>query len=82
MSEEEKKPAKKVAELKVNQPKIVVFESREQEPGMFDVAGYHSIRDQSGKRLEWHVPADDAERFSSHFFCQTGRVVRKNDGSK
>lgn len=72
MSDEEKKPARKVAA-----DKIVVFESREKEPAMFDVSIYQSIRASDG-RLEWNVPASDVERFSSHFFVQTGRVVRKN----
>lgn len=79
MSEDAKKPAKtKTEPAAPSKPKEVIFESRNPEPLMFDVAGHRSRRDETGTRLEWVIPAEDAERFSNHFFCQTGRVVPKN----
>lgn len=75
----EAKPAKtKTEPAAPAKPKDVIFESRNPEPLMFDVAGYSSCRDHTSTRLEWHVRADDVERFKAHFFYQTGRVVLKN----
>jgi hypothetical protein len=55
----------------------VIFESREKEPSMFDVAGIRSTRNFSTGRLEWEVPAEDVERFEQHHFIGIARVVRK-----
>lgn len=55
----------------------VVYESREKEPSMFEACEYWPIRNHANGRLEWTVPANDVERFETHFFFQTGRIVRK-----
>lgn len=55
----------------------VIFESREREPLMFDVAGIRPTRNYSTGRLEWEVAADDVERFEQNHFVQLCRVVRK-----
>lgn len=56
---------------------VVIFESREKEPTMFDVAGIRPTRNFSTGRLEWEVAADDVERFEQNHFVQLCRVVRK-----
>jgi hypothetical protein len=56
----------------------VVFESREPEPIGFDVARISPIRNFGNGRLEWEVPQEDVERFSSHYHVVTGRVVLKH----
>lgn len=88
--EVEKKPAKKTAKAKpkaapakaAEAPKkaedeVVWFESRNQEPSMFMVAGINPIRNFSNGRLEFKVKKDDVERFSRNHFVMTGRVVKK-----
>ncbi len=56
---------------------VVIFESREKEPTMFDVAGIRPTRNFSTGRLEWEVAGDDVERFEQNHFVQLCRVVRK-----
>ena len=56
----------------------VVYESREKEPKMYDVAGYNSIRNFANGHLEWIVEADDTKRFESNHFVNRGRIRRKN----
>lgn len=56
---------------------VVIFESREKEPTMFDVAGIRPTRNFSTGRLEWEVAVDDVERFEQNHFVQLCRVVRK-----
>lgn len=55
-----------------------VFVSRHPETSPFKVAGYRPIRNFSTGQLEWHVPADDAERVSRNHFVNNGRVVRRS----
>lgn len=61
----------------VKAPAEVTYESREKEPSMFEACEYWPIRNHANGRLEWTVPANDVERFETHFFYQTGRIVRK-----
>lgn len=56
---------------------VVIFESREKEPTMFDVAGIRPTRNFSTGRLEWEVSGDDVARFEQNHFVQLCRVVRK-----
>lgn len=58
-------------------PSVVMYESREKEPTMFDCAGISSHRSDDGLRLQWRVKSDDAERFESHFHFTNGRIIRK-----
>ena len=53
------------------------YESREQEPSMFDCADIKATRNFSTGRLEWKVKNSDVARFESHFFYRNARVVRK-----
>ena len=71
-----KEPEKKAAPKKA-QDEIVWFESRNQEPSMFMVAGINPIRNFSNGRIEFKVKADDVERFSRNHFVMTGRIVKK-----
>ncbi len=73
---EEAAPAAPVAPV----DPIVWFESRENEPSEFDVAGYRATRTFGDGRIYWGVPPDDVERFSKHHHVVTGRVVRRADG--
>lgn len=81
--EVEEKPAKKTAKAKPKaapkkaEDEVVWFESRNQEPSMFMVAGINPIRNFSNGRLEFKVKKDDVERFSRNHFVMTGRVVKK-----
>tara|TARA_S200000501_G_C20820196_1_gene742470 strand:- start:1146 stop:1451 length:306 start_codon:yes stop_codon:yes gene_type:complete len=61
----------------VETPSIVIYESREKEPKMFDCAGISSFRSEDGLRLQWRVQADDTTRFETHFHVISGRIVRK-----
>jgi len=58
-------------------PSVVMYESREKEPTMFDCAGISSHRSDDGLRLQWRVKSDDTERFESHFHFVNGRIIRK-----
>ncbi|NCW67706.1 MAG: hypothetical protein EBV86_03910 [Marivivens sp.] len=71
------KPAPKKEAPKKAEPEFVIFESREQEPSMFSVAGVNSTRNFSTGRLEFKVKADDVERFEKNHFVMNARVVRK-----
>tara|TARA_X000000950_G_scaffold68618_1_gene84823 strand:- start:8573 stop:8884 length:312 start_codon:yes stop_codon:yes gene_type:complete len=71
---QEETPAPKATAFK---PDLIWYESREREPSMFDVADIGSIRNFTNGRLEWKVKPDDVERFESHHFFKTGRVVKK-----
>lgn len=78
MSDQPKKTATRKAEPDVPaDPAVVWYESRHQEPAMFDVDGIRPIRNFSNGHLEWEVPAERDYLFSQHFFVQTGRVVKK-----
>ena len=58
-------------------PKLVVFKSREPEPYQWDMCRIKSRRcPDDPERIEWHVPADQAENFANHWHCKRGRVVR------
>jgi len=61
-------------------PDVIWFESRNEEPSMFPVAGVSPIRNFSNGRLEYKVMADDLDRFTANHFVMNGRVVRKQDG--
>jgi len=76
-----KAPAKKKAapKKKASSNEIVVFETREQESVSFPVAGIDPVRNYQTNRLEYHVQADDVERFMMNHFVQNARVVRKGD---
>jgi len=54
----------------------VIFESRGDETHEIVIMGLRSGRvDQT--RLQWTVPAADADRFAKHHHVVTGRVVRR-----
>jgi len=55
----------------------VIYESREKEPKMYDVAGINSIRNFTNGHLEWEVAPEDVERFESNHFFTRGRIRRK-----
>ena len=74
--EQEKKPVAKPKAPALT-PDYIWYESREKEPSMFDVADIGALRNFSNGRLEWKVKPDDTERFESHHFYKTGRVVKK-----
>ena len=73
---EEPKAAKKSAP-KPKADDYVWFQSREQEPSMFPVAGISPIRNFSSGRLEYRVPAQDVDRFTQNHFVTNARIVRK-----
>ena len=57
---------------------VVMYESRNEEPSMFVVAGLSPIRNFSTGRIEFKVQADDVERFEANHFVTNGRIVRKD----
>lgn len=80
-----KKAAKKKAAPKVTVSESppeedapdVVFRSRLQEPREFTIMNIRACRNAKYPgHCEWHVPADQAERFARHPHVQRSRVVR------
>lgn len=55
----------------------VWFESRNEEPSMFPVAGINPIRNFSNNRLEYKVEASDVSRFVMNHFVKNSRIVKK-----
>lgn len=69
-----KEPAKK--SVAKSAPADTVFISAERESHMFSVCGVSAIRDPSGNKLMWEVPADKVEAFSRHHHVVTNRIVK------
>ncbi len=77
--ESSKKSVRKKAEVKPKEPEVVVFRSRNEEPREFEVMGHRARRNASEPgRIEWHIPAEEAERFAKHFHVLKNRIQRVN----
>lgn len=74
---EKAEPVKEAPVKAEPKPELVWFESRNQEPTMFEVAGIAPIRNFSNGRLEYKVKSDDVDRFAQNHFVMNGRIVRK-----
>lgn len=55
---------------------IVRFRSAMPEINQFDVMDIYPRRDESLRYLIWEMDAETAERFSRHYFIESGRIVR------
>ncbi len=79
MSEDQKEITPETKPKRKRQPKDegpVIFRSTNEEPREFIVNGIRARRCHMPGRCEWHVPADQAERFQAHFHVQRGRIER------
>lgn len=72
----EDKPVTKRKPKEASTPKVVVFRSMNDEPREFAVNNVRARRCDVQNRIEWHVKAEDAEKFASHFHVKSGRIIR------
>jgi hypothetical protein len=69
-----KKSTKKTEEPKVEEPSVVIFQSREPEPSQFSIRDNKATRLGDG-RIQWEFSEEEAVLVRRHTFVSSGRVV-------